>query len=42
LANYFRKPAGAEEAGKVARLEVYLDSLALVKRMEEVAALEAK
>ena len=42
MANYFRKPAGAEEAGKVARLEVYLDSLALVKRMEEVAALEAK
>jgi hypothetical protein len=42
MANYFRKPAGAEEAGKVAGFRVYLDSLALVKRMEEVATLEAK
>lgn len=36
MANYFRKPAGSEEAGKIARFEVYLDSLSLVKRMEEV------
>lgn len=42
MANYFRKPGGAEEAGKIARFEVYLDSLPLVKRMEEVAVLEAK
>jgi len=42
MANYFRKPAGEKEAGKVARFEVYLDSLPLVKRMEEVAAFEAK
>jgi hypothetical protein len=42
MANYFRKPVGAEEAGKVARFEVYLDSLPLVKRGEEVAALDVK
>jgi hypothetical protein len=42
MANYFRKPVGAEEEGKIARFEVYLDSLPLVKRMEEVAVLGAK
>ena len=42
MANYFRKPAGAQEAGKITRFEVYLDSLPLVRRMDEVAVLEAK
>jgi hypothetical protein len=42
MANYFRKPAGAEETGKLARVEVYLDTFPLVKRMGEVAALAVK
>jgi hypothetical protein len=41
IANYFRKPAGVEEEGKIARFEVYLDPTQLVKRMEEISMLMA-
>jgi hypothetical protein len=40
MANYFRKPAGLDDEGKIARFEVYLDPTLLMKRVEEVTALK--
>ena len=36
MANYWLKPAGAEEEGKIEKFEVYLDPTTLMERMKFV------